>query len=119
VPGRSSTGRRASPTASVVVTTLASEADAAKLARAVVKEGLAACGTLVPGARSIYAWKGAIEDSGEVLLVLKTTAPRERALAKRVRALHPYDVPELLVRRVRVANPDYLQWLAGSVRARA
>lgn len=115
MPARSRTTRFAS----VVLTTVGSKAEAAQLARALVKARLAACGTCIPGARSVYAWRGAVEEAGETLLLLKTLPSRRAALVRRLRALHPYDVPEVLVRKVEVGNPAYSSWLADWVGARA
>lgn len=87
------------------------------LARALVEEGLAACVNVVPGVRSVYAWKGAVCDDGESLLLIKTTAARAGRLAERLRELHPYEVPEAISLEIRgdEGNPAYLAWLgAGS-----
>jgi len=88
---------------------------AADLARALVSERLAACGNLLPGLRSIYAWEGEIHDEPEVLLLLKTTADRVDDLAARVSALHPYDVPEVVALAIDAGLPTYLAWIGESV----
>ena len=90
------------PAALVVLTTLATEEDARRLVTALVEERLVACGTLVPGARSIYRWEDELTEEGEVLVVLKTDASKWDALAAAVRARHPYAVPELLALSVDV-----------------
>ena len=64
--------------------------------------------------RSIYRWQGRLEDESEVMLILKTRADRVDALAERLRALHPYDVPELLVLPVESGLPEYLEWVRGA-----
>ena len=84
---------------------------AARIARALVEERLVACANLVANVRSIYRWQGRVEDAGEVMLVLKTRADRVGALAERLRALHPYDVPELLVLPVEGGLAPYLDWV--------
>ena len=84
---------------------------AARIARALVDERLAACANLVPGVRSIYRFRGAVEDEQEVLLVIKTRADRIDALAERLRALHPYEVPELLVLPTAGGLAPYLDWV--------
>jgi periplasmic divalent cation tolerance protein len=89
--------------------------DAARTAvRTLVEEKLLACGNLVPGVESIYSWKGAIETSSEILMIGKTHMARVEEAQARLRALHPYDVPEIL--RVPVADgwPAYLKWVAES-----
>jgi periplasmic divalent cation tolerance protein len=105
--------------ATLVLTTLESEKEALAMASTLVEERLAACGTLLRGAKSIYRWKGKIERAGEVALLLKTLPGRLRALERRIRELHPYDVPEVLSWRAEVGNPAYLAWLRESVTDRA
>lgn len=85
---------------------------AARIARALVEERLAACVNLVPGVRSIYRWRDRVEDEAEVLLVIKTRAERVEALGERLRALHPYEVPELVALPVAAGLAPYLEWVA-------
>jgi periplasmic divalent cation tolerance protein len=85
---------------------------AARIARALVEERLAACVNLVPAVRSIYRWQDRVEEAGEVLLVIKTRAERVDALAARLRALHPYELPELVALPVAAGLASYLDWVA-------
>lgn len=85
------------------------------IAGTLVEEGLAACVNLVPGLRSVYRWKNDVHDDPETLLVIKTTTQRTGALARRLTALHPYEVPELLSLRPDAGLGPYLAWLMGSV----
>jgi periplasmic divalent cation tolerance protein len=84
----------------------------ARLARALVEERLAACVNVVPGVRSIYRWEGRIHDDAEVLLIAKTRADRCDELAARVRALHPYALPEVLPLASAGGSVEYLAWVA-------
>ena len=95
----------------VALTTAPDAEAAARIARVLVEERVAACANLVPQVRSIYRWQGRIEDDSEVLLVIKTRADRVDALAARLRALHPYEVPELVVLRVESGLDAYLDWV--------
>jgi periplasmic divalent cation tolerance protein len=96
-----------------VALSTAPDADtAARIARALVEERLAACVNLVPAVRSIYRWQGRIEDEAEVLLVIKTRSERVEALAERLRALHPYELPELVALPVTAGLAPYLDWVA-------
>src|SRR3989475_11983864 len=104
-----------SPTALLVLTTLASEQDARALVTALVADRLVACGTLLPGARSIYRWAGKVTEETEVVVLLKTDARKWDALAAAVRAKHPYEVPELLALPVERGLEPYLAWLASEV----
>jgi periplasmic divalent cation tolerance protein len=84
---------------------------AARIARTLVEERLAACVNLVPAVRSIYRWQDRVEDEAEVLLVIKTHAARVDALAERLRALHPYELPELVALPVAAGSAPYLAWV--------
>lgn len=86
------------------------------IARALVKERLAACVNVVPGVASIYAWEGKLEESREVLLVIKSRRALSGRLASRVRALHSYSVPEVVTVAIASGNPDYLRWVRESTR---
>jgi periplasmic divalent cation tolerance protein len=100
----------------VVAFTTAPSADkAADLARALVGEGLAACVNIVPGVRSIYRWKGELCDDAEVLCVVKTRRDHVERLRERLLALHPYEVPELVVVDIVAGNPAYLSWIDASL----
>ncbi len=103
------------PTTVVVLVTAPTAESAAEIARALVEEGLAACGNVVPAIRSIYRWAGEIHDDAEALLVLKTERRLVPALKERLPALHPYQVPELLVLPVEDGLAPYLAWVAASV----
>jgi periplasmic divalent cation tolerance protein len=95
-----------------VALSTAPDAEAAeRIARALVQERLAACVNLVGGVRSIYRWQGAVEDAAEVLLVIKTCAERVATLTDRLRALHPYELPELVVLPAAGGLPAYLDWV--------
>jgi len=94
-----------------VLATAPDDATARTLAEAVVREGLAACVSLVPGVLSVYRWRGELRHDAEILLVMKTTAARAAALRERVVALHPYDVPEVLCLAVEDGHQPYLAWV--------
>ncbi len=100
----------------VVLVTAPSAEEAARMARALVEDRLAACGNVVPGLRSIYRWEGKVREDAEALLILKTTRRRFQALRARVLSLHPYQVPEVLALPVVAGHPAYLEWVAASAR---
>jgi periplasmic divalent cation tolerance protein len=102
-----------------VVALLVSAPDAEtgrRIARALVEERLAACVNVLPGVHSIYRWKGAVEEADEVLLVAKTRRTRAAALAARVRALHPYELPEVVALPVTDGSRAYLRWVVAESR---
>ena len=95
----------------VVLSTCSSEDEARRIAADLINNQLAACVNLVPQIRSIYRWQGAIEDSPEILLIVKSS----RALFDRVREaigrLHSYDVPEVIALPIVDGAASYLQWM--------
>ena len=80
-------------------------------ARTLVEERLAACGNIVPGVESVYRWEGKVETGAEVLVVFKTVIGSYQMFETRLRALHPYQVPEVLALRVTNGLPAYLRWV--------
>jgi len=99
-----------------VLTTAPDEDVAATIARALVEERLAACVNVLPGARSIYRWEDALQDDAEVVLVIKSHRNRSQALAARIKDLHPYELPEVLVLPVSGGSVPYLDWIATETR---
>jgi periplasmic divalent cation tolerance protein len=97
-------------------TTCKDRRQAASIARALVKEKLAACVNIVPAVASIYVWKGKLEQGREVLLLIKSRAALSKRLTARVKELHSYSVPELVTIPIASGNPDYLRWVRESTR---
>jgi periplasmic divalent cation tolerance protein len=95
----------------VLFTTCRSPDEAERLARMVVERRLAACVNILPPVRSIYRWRGKIEESAESLLLIKTSRPRFDELSEALRAAHSYEVPEILALPVVAGSPGYLDWL--------
>jgi periplasmic divalent cation tolerance protein len=95
----------------LVFTTFANAEDAAKAVRTLVDGRFAACGTVLPGARSIYRWKDAIEDSGESLVLIKTSAERFPDLERKLRSIHPYETPEIVALDPAAVSSDYAEWV--------
>jgi periplasmic divalent cation tolerance protein len=105
-------------TSAIVVLVTAPDARVAKrLAEALVGERLAACVTALPGASSTYRWKGKIERAKETVLLIKTRKSLAKRLERRVRELHPYEVPEFLVIPVAAGSRGYLDWIGDSTRS--
>ncbi len=96
----------------VVLTTFPDEEIAARIARQLIEERHAACASILPGVRSLYRWEGEIEDAREVMVLLKTATAT--ALADRLKALHPYKVPEIIVLKPDAIHADYAQWVAAA-----
>ncbi|MCS7025850.1 MAG: divalent-cation tolerance protein CutA [Bryobacteraceae bacterium] len=95
----------------VVLSTCASAQEAETLARHLLEKRLAACVNVAPAGKSIYRWKGAIEEASEHLLVIKSRRPLLRQLEKELSKVHSYEVPELVVLAVVDGSRSYLEWL--------
>lgn len=87
------------------------EEEAAALAGPLVSERLVACANVIPRIRSIYRWKGEVEDDGEAAMLLKTRADLAEAAIARINELHPYETPCVTVWPIEGGNADYLQWV--------
>ena len=90
---------------------------AERIAETVVSEHLAACASIVPGLVSIYRWQGQVRRDNELLLILKTRDAIYPLLEKRIRALHPYEVPEIIALPIQMGAADYLDWLSDNTGA--
>jgi periplasmic divalent cation tolerance protein len=99
----------------LVLTTIGADADAAALARTLVEERLAACVNIGASMTSVYRWKGGIEQDREQPLVIKTTGDQLAALETRLRALHPYELPEFLILSASGGSSAYLEWIRQAV----
>ncbi len=98
----------------VVLVTIGSRQDGEAMARALVGERLAACVNVVGPIRSIYQWQGSVNEDEEHLLIIKTRRTAFETLEGRVRALHRYDVPEVIALPVTAGSGPYLDWLGAS-----
>lgn len=95
----------------VILVTAPDKRVATRLARALVEERLAACVNVLPGVTSLYRWEGAVQQEGEVLLVIKARGRDVEAIGARVTELHPYDVPEVVATEVVGGSRRYLDWI--------
>lgn len=99
----------------LALSTFSDAATARRISNQLVEEKLAACASLLP-IESIYRWKGKIETGNEVMVLFKTSEDRQSALQEKLRALHPYDVPEIIFIPVVAGLPEYLDWVNESCR---
>ena len=81
------------------------------LARALVEKRLVACVNLLPGVQSVYRWQGQVEQGSETTMLIKTALARYDEVEKEIRAVHPYDLPEILCLPVQAGLPAYLEWV--------
>ena len=102
----------------LVFTNLPDRESADRLARGVVEARVAACVNVLSSARSVYRWKGAVETAEEYPVLIKTAADRYADLEKTIRALHPYELPEIVAVRIEAGSADYLAWVESETRPR-
>ena len=95
----------------VVFSACDSAEQAETIAKALVDQHLAACVNIVPGARSIYRWKGQIEDAVEWMLIIKSRRDLMEQLRAAIGKIHSYEVPELLAVPVVDGSESYLAWV--------
>lgn len=100
----------------VVLVTAKDESEAKRLGEKLVSEKLAACVSLVPKVSSVYRWGGKIERADEVLILIKTSQEKLDRLIPRIKELHSYEVPEVLVLPIERGSPEYLKWLEESLK---
>lgn len=85
-----------------------------KIARALVMEKLAAC-VNVSQVRSYFVWEGKLSEDNEELMIIKTERRKVEPLSKRIKELHSYEVPEIIVLPIAEGDEAYLRWITESV----
>ena len=98
----------------IVLTTLPDESSATAIVRDLVEKKLAACGTILPAAHSIYRWKDAIEDTTEFVVIFKIPAGHFSAFSRALKSLHPYETPEIIALDSADASDAYARWVLDS-----
>jgi periplasmic divalent cation tolerance protein len=95
----------------LILSTCPDHETASRIAEMLVNDHLAACVNILPGIQSAYQWKGKVEISNEVLLLIKSHRNRYTAIQTRIRQLHPYELPEIIAVPISQGLPEYLSWL--------
>lgn len=106
-------------TTAIVLVMAGSADEAAQIARTLVTERLAACANIIGPVRSIYRWRGAVEEAREHWLVIKTRKELYSMVERKVRELHSYEVPEILALAPSAGSAAYLEWIFASTRGAA
>jgi periplasmic divalent cation tolerance protein len=95
----------------VILVTAENRQEAIRIGEEMVNAKLAACANIISGIQSIYRWKGKVVKAQEVLLLLKSTKPRYRALEKAIKAMHTYETPEIIALPVKEGLNQYIGWV--------
>ncbi len=95
----------------LVLTNVPDQAIAERMARHIVAARLAACVNILAPCQSVYRWQGAIEAVAEIPLLIKSTEERYPALESAIKAMHPYDVPEIIAVPIAAGLQAYLGWI--------
>jgi periplasmic divalent cation tolerance protein len=99
----------------VAFSTCASEQEAGLIARRLLEKRVAACVSIVGPVRSLYHWRGAVQDDAEFLLIIKSSAHLAERLKTEIRAVHSYETPELVILPISDGLPDYLAWISREI----
>lgn len=99
----------------LVLSTAGTREEAQKLAQELVQRRLAACVNIIGLMDSVYRWKGNVESSQELLLLIKTTADQFDKVRQVLREMHSYEVPECIALPIEDGLPEYLEWIGDSV----
>ena len=100
----------------VVLVTGGNARECARIARHLLERQLIACANLVPQIRSLYTWEGKVADERECLMILKSSREMFPELRAEIERLHSYSVPEIIALPIIEGSPNYLNWIADSMR---
>ena len=96
----------------VVYSTVGKIQDARRIAKILVEEQLVACVNIIPKIESVYKWKDKIENGEEVVIIAKTVDANVKKTIQRIKQLHPYDLPDIIVLPIIGGLKDYLDYIA-------
>ena len=97
-----------------VITTVPGKKDAERLTKEILNKRLAACVQIIGPIKSIYRWKGKIENAKEWACLIKTRKTLYKKVESAIRKIHPYEVPEIIAVSIAQGSKDYLKWLSGN-----
>ena len=101
----------------VVFVTAKDKQEAQKIARRLVEDKLIACANIVDGVKSVFWWQGKTDEADETLLIMKSEKRLFKKIAAAVKALHSYDIPEVIALPIVDGSADYLKWMKESLSA--
>ena len=100
----------------VVLVTVPSKLEAEKISKAVLAKKTCACVNIISGVRSMFHWKGKLDNAKELLLVIKTKRSAYKALEKIIKKNHSYTVPEIIALPIILGSSEYLNWIKDTVK---
>jgi len=95
----------------LVLTTVPDQKKGLEIARTLVEERLAACVTISPACQSVYWWEDRMAEDAEYVLHIKTNAALYAKLEKRIKRIHPYQIPEIIALPIQKGSAEYLGWI--------
>jgi periplasmic divalent cation tolerance protein len=101
----------------MVYVSVSSRVEAEGIARVLLGERLVACVNIVDSVFSLFHWEGKVESAMECLLIMKSRVGLFSVLEERVRALHSYDVPEVIAVPIVLGSEKYLDWMRGVLKS--
>jgi periplasmic divalent cation tolerance protein len=96
----------------LVITNCPGSITAKNIAQDLVTEKLAACVNIIPGVQSFFSWVGKVDKANEHMLVIKTTLASYNVLEKRIKKLHPNELPEIIAVPIQAGSAEYLNWIS-------
>ena len=96
---------------SIIYSTIDDLKDARRIASALVEEQLVACVNIIPSIESIYKWKGKVENADEVVLIAKTADEQVKKTIQRIKQLHSYELPDIIVIPIIGGLKEYLEYV--------
>ena len=100
----------------LVYITTSGEEESKEIGRNIVEERLAGCVNIIPTIKSLYWWKGEIEDDNESILIVKTKVSNIENIIKRVKEIHSYKNPAILAIPIIEGSNEYLDYLDGEIK---
>jgi periplasmic divalent cation tolerance protein len=100
----------------VIFITASDKKEARRIAAELIKKRLAACVNIIDGIESFFWWRGKAERAKEALLIVKSKKERLTKIIKTIKAMHSYEVPEIIALPVIAGDEPYLRWIDASVR---
>jgi periplasmic divalent cation tolerance protein len=100
----------------VILVTTKDRLEAEKISKTLLEEKLIACANILSPVASCFIWQGKIEAAEECLVLMKTRSSLFTEVSARVKALHSYEVPEVLALPIVDGSADYLEWLSSNLK---